>query len=112
MLRMMPLSHELQINVHSNNTFHLFSVMKGVSIMSEPFDEIRQVEMSIKAAQKSVGDATMNMNPKQLENATNALNEAKKQLNLAKQYEMSDEFMNYSSNLLKKLEHQLNEAKK
>lgn len=80
--------------------------------MSEPFDEIRQVEMAIKAAQKTVGNATMSMNPKQLDTATKAINDAKKQLDLAMQYELSKEFINYSTHLLEKLEHQVNEAKK
>ncbi|ADU30470.1 DUF2564 family protein [Evansella cellulosilytica] len=79
--------------------------------MSKPFDEIHQVEMAIKAAQRTVGNATMNMDPDQLETATKAIEAAKDQLNSAYKHEMSKEFIDYSSGLIQKLEHQVEEAK-
>ncbi|MDG5788477.1 DUF2564 family protein [Evansella sp. AB-P1] len=79
--------------------------------MSEPFDELHQVEMAIKAAQKTVGNATMNMDPEQLNTAMKAINDAKNQLNNAYKHEMSSEFLEYSSGLIEKLEHQVEEAK-
>ncbi|PYZ98190.1 hypothetical protein CR205_06240 [Alteribacter lacisalsi] len=79
--------------------------------MSEPFNDVQQIEMAIKAAQKMVGQATKSMNPEQLETATNALNDAKAQLQDAVKYEMSGEFGAYSKDLITKLEHQLDEAK-
>ncbi|MBM7094372.1 MULTISPECIES: DUF2564 family protein [Alteribacter] len=79
--------------------------------MSQPFNDIQQVEMAIKAAQKMVGQATMSMNPEQLETATNALNDAKNQLHEATKYEMSGELGAYSHDLIEKLESQLEKAK-
>ncbi|MCD8509279.1 MAG: DUF2564 family protein [Bacillus sp. (in: Bacteria)] len=79
--------------------------------MSEPFDDIHQVEMAIKAAQKTVGSATMSMDPEQLDTATNAINDAKEQLNMAIQHQLDPDFIQYSQGLLDKLEHQVNEAK-
>ncbi|WP_026689727.1 DUF2564 family protein [Alteribacter aurantiacus] len=79
--------------------------------MSEPFNDIQQVEMAIKAAQKMVGQATMSMNPEQLETATQALNDAKNQLQQAVNYEMSGELGDYSHDLIDKLESQLEKAK-
>ncbi|MFA9559646.1 DUF2564 family protein [Evansella sp. AB-rgal1] len=78
--------------------------------MSEPFDQLHQVEMAIKAAQKQVGNATMNMDPKQLDTAMKAIGDAKSQLNNAYKHEMSSEFIEYSSSLIEKLEHQVHEA--
>lgn len=80
--------------------------------MSEPFDDIHQVEMAIKAAQKTVGNATMNMDPEQLDTATQAIEDAKDQLNMAVQHQLDPEFIQYSSSLIEKLEHQISEAKK
>ncbi|TMW73377.1 DUF2564 family protein [Alteribacter natronophilus] len=79
--------------------------------MSQPFNDIQQVEMAIRAAQKMVGQATKSMNPEQIETATNALNDAKAQLQDAAKYEMSGELGAYSRDLITKLEHQLHEAK-
>lgn len=81
-------------------------------MMSKPFNDIHQVEMAVKAAQKAVGNATMNMDPAQLENATKAIEAAKSQLQRAFQHEISEEFVQFSANLLEKLEHQVEEAKK
>jgi hypothetical protein len=82
--------------------------------MSEPFNELKQVEMSIKAAQHMVGKATMGMDEGLLDGATDAVRKAREQLNSSKQsgpgtdnafYEMSEE-------LLQQCEEQLKEAKR
>ncbi|OIJ20083.1 hypothetical protein BKP45_10445 [Anaerobacillus alkalidiazotrophicus] len=81
--------------------------------MSEPFNDIRQVEMAIKAAQRMVGQATMSMDEDQLKAATNALNQAKKQYKNAFAHAtgVDDEFFEFSSELIERLDHQLTEAK-
>ncbi|UCZ51495.1 DUF2564 family protein [Bacillus shivajii] len=79
--------------------------------MSQPFNDIQQIEMAIKAAQKMVGAATMSMDPDQLQTATQALEDAKRQLQSAKQHDLDSEFIDYSSTLIEKLEHQVDEAK-
>lgn len=82
--------------------------------MSEPFNDIRQVEMSIKAAQRMVGQATMSMDENQLKAATDALDQAKKQLQDARSHTtgVDDEFFEFSGDLIEKIDHQLKEAKK
>ncbi|MBU9721424.1 MULTISPECIES: DUF2564 family protein [Bacillaceae] len=79
--------------------------------MSEPFDDKHQLEMSVKAAQKTVGAATMSMDPDQLEDATSAINDAKSMLQMGIDQHMDDEFISYCSGLIEKLEHQVHEAK-
>lgn len=82
-------------------------------MMSEPFSDIQQVEMAIKAAQRMVGQATMNMDEDQLKAATESLEQAKKQYAdaLAHATGVSDEFFEFSSELIERLDHQLTEAK-
>ncbi len=81
--------------------------------MSRPFNQIRQVEMAIKAAQRMVGQATMSMDQNQLKAATDALNQAKRQYaNAIKHVSgVSDEFFEFSNELIERLDHQLTEAK-
>jgi hypothetical protein len=81
--------------------------------MSEPFNDIRQVEMAIKAAQRMVGQATMSMDEDQLKAATDCLNQAKQQYSDALSHAtgISDEFFEFSSELIERLDHQLTEAK-
>lgn len=81
--------------------------------MSEPFNDIRQVEMAIKAAQRMVGQATMSMDEGQLQAATDSLNQAKKQYAdaVAHATGVNDDFFEFSSELIEKLDHQLTEAK-
>lgn len=81
--------------------------------MSEPFNDIRQVEMAIKSAQRMVGQATMSMDPDQLTAATDALNQAKQQLNDATRHAtgLDDQFVEFSSELIERLDHQLEAAK-
>ncbi|MCT8137984.1 DUF2564 family protein [Anaerobacillus sp. CMMVII] len=81
--------------------------------MSEPFNDIRQVEMAIKAAQRMVGQATMSMDADQLEAATDALAQAKNQYANALSHAtgVDDKFFEFSSELIERLDHQLTEAK-
>lgn len=81
--------------------------------MSEPFNELKQVELSIDAAQKMVGSATMSMEPGQLQAATDAVNIAKSQLQdvLNNSTGVDDEFLNEQQTILSDCEHQLKEAK-
>ena len=81
--------------------------------MSEPFNDIRQVEMAIKAAQRMVGQATMSMDEDQLTAATDALNQAKKQYQEALSHAtgVDDQFFEFSSELIERIDHQLKEAK-
>ena len=80
--------------------------------MSEPFNDIRQVEMAIKAAQRMVGQATMSMDEDQLHAAEQAINEAKKQCQyaLAHATGVDDQFFEFSNELIDKIDHQLREA--
>ncbi|MFZ3590912.1 DUF2564 family protein [Bacillus sp. DJP31] len=80
--------------------------------MSEPFNDIKQVEMSVHAAQKMVGTATMSMDPEQLEEAKEALQVARQQLAQAvsSQTGVDEEFLQGQQTLLAQSEQQLNEA--
>ncbi|MBM7663251.1 hypothetical protein JOC85_004122 [Bacillus mesophilus] len=81
--------------------------------MSEPFNDLKQVEMSVKAAQKMVGTATMSMDREQLEEATQAIQDARAQLSHAfnNQTGVDKEFLNEQQVSLTQCEEQLNEAK-
>ncbi|MBU9714856.1 DUF2564 family protein [Evansella tamaricis] len=79
--------------------------------MSEPFDDKHQLEMAVKAAQKTVGSATMSMDPDQLESAEDAIQSAKAQLRMGMEHHLDEELITYCSGLIEKLEHQIHEAK-
>ncbi|MBB5174520.1 DUF2564 family protein [Texcoconibacillus texcoconensis] len=79
--------------------------------MSEPFNDIEQVEMAVKAAERMVGQATMSMDEEQLQNADQALTDAKEMLEFAKQHEIEGEVRAYSEDMINRLDHQLHEAK-
>jgi septum formation inhibitor MinC len=81
--------------------------------MSEPFNDLKQVEMSIKAAQKMVGSATMSMDHEQLDEATQAIQDARQQLAHAQHNGtgVDDEFLQQQQTTLTQCEEQLNEAK-
>lgn len=81
--------------------------------MSEPYNELMQVKMAIKAAERMVGQATMSMDENQLKAATDAVNEAKKQFQKALLYEtgVDHQFLEVSAELIEKIEHQLEQAK-
>jgi hypothetical protein len=81
--------------------------------MSEPFNDLKQVEMSVSAAQKMVGTATMSMDLEQLEEAAQAIQDARGQLSHAKHNGtgVDDEFLNEQQLSLNQCEQQLNEAR-
>lgn len=81
--------------------------------MSEPYNDLKQVEMSVLAAQNMVGKATMSMDIEQLEEATQALKEARGRLAHASsnQTGVDLEFLEGQETLLTQSEEQLNEAK-
>ncbi|RBW69168.1 DUF2564 family protein [Bacillus taeanensis] len=81
--------------------------------MSEPYNDIKQVEMTVKTAQKMVGYATMSMDPDQLKDATNALNQAKTQYQeaLANQTGVDQQLFQQSAEILRECETQLSGAK-
>ncbi|EKN63737.1 Protein of unknown function (DUF2564) [Schinkia azotoformans MEV2011] len=82
--------------------------------MGEPFNDLKQVELSIEAAQKMVGSATMSMEPGQLQAATDAINAARGQLQnaLNNATGVDNEFLNEQESLLQDCEEQLKEAKR
>lgn len=75
--------------------------------MSNHFHELMQVEMAIKAAEKIVGQATMNMDEKQLQAAKNALNQAKLSFQKAAAHRtgIDEKFFNCSLETFSKKEH-------
>lgn len=82
--------------------------------MTNQYNELMQVEMAIKAAQRMVGQATMSMDANQLKAATDALNEAKASFQKAVAFEtgVDERFFEMSSELIEKIDVQLTEAKK
>ncbi|WP_026671910.1 DUF2564 family protein [Alkalihalobacterium bogoriense] len=78
------------------------------------YNDIKQVEMAIKAAQRMVGQATMSMDEEQLQAATDALEQAKQQYHHAAAHQtgVDEAFFEMSSELLDRIDHQLLEAKK
>ncbi|WP_096200475.1 DUF2564 family protein [Bacillus sp. FJAT-45350] len=81
--------------------------------MSEPYNDLKQVEMAIKSAQRMVGQATMSMDEDQLQAATDALNQAKQQYQHALSHKtgVDEQFFEFSSELIERIDHQLTEAK-
>lgn len=82
--------------------------------MSEPYNDIKELEMAIKSAQRMVGQATVNMDKDQLQAATDAVEQAKDyyQRAVSQQTGVDQQFLELSSELIEQVEHQLNEAKK
>ena len=76
------------------------------------YNDLKQVDMSIKAAEKMVGSATMSMDPEQLQDAKQTIQNAKEQFQHAKANNtgVDDKFFHESSKLLQHLEKQLTEA--
>ncbi|MFC3884091.1 DUF2564 family protein [Bacillus songklensis] len=76
------------------------------------YNDLQQVEVSIEAARKTVGSATISMDPEFLEHAQNAVNHAKTQLANARANAtgVDEEFLTNCENALSECEHQLNEA--
>lgn len=82
------------------------------NIPNSGFNDLKQVEMSIEAARKLVGSATMSMDHEQLENAKNAIKDAQTYLANARNEAtgVDDDFLNVSDQILSQCEEQLNEA--
>lgn len=80
--------------------------------MSEPFNDLKQVEMSVAAAQKMVGSATMSMDPELIQSANSAIQDAKSQLNSAKNNAtgVDGDFLARQESLIQQVEQQLSEA--
>lgn len=76
------------------------------------YNDLIQVKMSIEAAQKMVGSATMSMDPDSLQNALQAVENAKNLLEDARGHStgVDDEFLSKAGLLLSQAEHQVNEA--
>ncbi|BAB05870.1 DUF2564 family protein [Halalkalibacterium halodurans] len=77
------------------------------------YNELKQVEMAIKSAEHMVGQATRSMDEGQLQAATQALEDAKKQYHDAFSHQtgVDQAFFEFSSELIDKLSHQLDEAR-
>jgi len=76
------------------------------------FNNFEQVEMQVKAAQKMVGTATMSMDEHQLSDATDAITQARAQLEKMKALatDLDEEFLVKQEEYLAQVEQQLNEA--
>ena len=77
------------------------------------FNNFEQVEMKVKAAQKLVGYATMSMDEQQLNDATDAITQARAQLEKMKALatDLDEEFLIHQEEELVQVEQQLREAK-
>ncbi|MGG1574079.1 DUF2564 family protein [Fictibacillus sp. NRS-1165] len=82
--------------------------------MSEPYNDLKQVDMSIQSAQRIIGHATMSMDPGQLHAAKEALNTAKQQYNeiLNQPTGMDGMFLENARETLEQCEQQINQALK
>ncbi|MGM7722002.1 DUF2564 family protein [uncultured Metabacillus sp.] len=74
-------------------------------------NELSQIEMSVKAAQKMVGSATMQLDQEAIQHAENAIRDAKDLMNRSSKTGVDQEFLAKQQELLKQCEHQLSEAK-
>nr|WP_243459566.1 DUF2564 family protein [Metabacillus bambusae] len=74
-------------------------------------NELSQIEMSVKAAQKMVGSATMQLDPEAIHHAENAISDAKDIMNRSNKTGVDQEFLTKQQQLLDQCEHQLSEAK-
>lgn len=75
------------------------------------FNNLKQLEMAVAAAQKMTGSATMSMDPEAIQNAEKALNDAKALYQTAGDTGLDQSYLNNQNELLLQCEHQLNEAK-
>ncbi|MBM7703245.1 DUF2564 family protein [Metabacillus iocasae] len=77
------------------------------------YNDLQQVQMSIKAAEKMVGTATISMDPDQLQQASNAVADAQAQLAQARANEtgVDEQFLKRCEQELQACSHQLTEAK-
>jgi hypothetical protein len=74
-------------------------------------NELSQIEMSVKAAQKMVGSATMQLDPEAIHHAENAISDARDIMNRSNKTGVDQEFLSKQQKLLEQCEHQLSEAK-
>jgi len=76
------------------------------------YNDLKQVEMSIQAAERIVGSATMSLDPEMLDGAKRAIADAHNRLNEARQNAtgVDNEFLQECERNLAKIEHQLKEA--
>ncbi|PGT83099.1 MULTISPECIES: DUF2564 family protein [Bacillaceae] len=75
-------------------------------------NDLGQLEASVKAAQKMVGAATMQLDPEALQNAENAIRDAKDIMSRTNETGVDSDFVNKQQQLLQQCEHQLSEARK
>ncbi len=78
------------------------------------FNDLKQVELSIEAAEQMVGQATRSMDEGQLKAATSALYDAKEKLHkaIAHRTGVDEAFLEMSTELIAKADHQLKKAQK
>ncbi|WP_226666772.1 DUF2564 family protein [Metabacillus litoralis] len=74
-------------------------------------NDLSQLEIAVKSAQKMVGSATMQLDPEALEHAGKAINDAKEIMNRSSETGVDQEFISQQKKLLDQCEHQLIEAK-
>jgi hypothetical protein len=88
--------------------------MRWDELMSEPFNDVKQLEMSIKAAQNMVGKATMAMDDNLLQAASEAVNNAHEQLDsfISNGPGTDEPLIAQSKKLLTDIEEQINEARR
>lgn len=75
-------------------------------------NEINQIEMSVKAAQKMVGSATMQLDPEAIQHAQHAIRDARDLMGRSTKTGVDQDFLSNQQQLLEQCEHQLTEAKK
>lgn len=75
-------------------------------------NDLSQIEMSVKAAQKMVGSATMQLDQEAFQHAENAIRDAKEIMNRSTKTGVDQEFLSKQQQLLDQCEHQLTEAMK
>lgn len=78
--------------------------------MTNQFTEIVQVELALRAAERMIGQATVNMDEQQLLNAQNALSEAKCRLEQAKMLRLNPEDLRRASSCQYHYPHQIKQA--
>ncbi|MFY4776052.1 DUF2564 family protein [Metabacillus sp. RGM 3146] len=76
------------------------------------YNDLKQLEVSVEAAQKMTGSATMSLDPELLNHAQEAINDAKNHFEGAGISGIDQDFLAKQQLLLEQCQHQLNEAKK
>lgn len=80
--------------------------------MEPSYNDLKDLELTIEAAEHVIGQATSSMDEDQLKAANDALNDAKMKLNnaLRNRTGVDDEFLKTSQQLIERAEEQLKEA--